>query len=38
MIKFSASIQKFEAQGEKTGWTYILIPANTAGKMNPGER
>ncbi len=27
---------QFGAQGEKTGWTYILIPAAVAQKINPG--
>ena len=36
MINFETTIKKFEKQGEKTGWTYILIPAGTAEKINPG--
>ena len=38
MIKCSATIQKFDAQGEKTGWTYITIPAVIAKKINPGVK
>lgn len=38
MVKFSAIIMKFGQQGEKTGWTYILIPAATAKKINPGVK
>lgn len=38
MVKFTASILKFGEQGEKTGWTYLVIPAATANKMNPGVR
>jgi len=38
MIKFKAIIQKFGQQGEKTGWTYILIPSGTAKKINPGVK
>lgn len=26
MVSFSASIEKFAKQGEKTGWIYIVIP------------
>lgn len=38
MVKFTASILKFKSQGEKTGWTYIEIPASVAEKLKPGFR
>jgi hypothetical protein len=38
MIKFKTTIVKFGAQGEKTGWTYIVIPADVAEKLCPGNR
>ena len=38
MVKYNATILKFDQQGEKTGWTYIVIPAATAKKLNPGVR
>ena len=38
MIKFSATIEKFDAQGEKTRWSYIVIMAATAKKINPGVK
>lgn len=38
MISFSTTILKFDKQGEKTGWTYILIPAKIANKLNPGVK
>ena len=38
MIKFTATIHKFEKQGEKTGWTYIGIPADIAQKLKPGNK
>lgn len=38
MITFSAKIQRFARQGEKTGWTYIAISQANADKMNPGCR
>ena len=38
MVQFSTTILQFGAQGEKTGWTYILIPAALAQKMNPGVK
>lgn len=38
MIKFSATLKKFESQGEKTGWTYLEVPANLAAKLKPGTK
>jgi len=38
MIKFTARIVKFGAQGEKTGWTYIVVPLDVAEKLCPGNR
>ncbi len=38
MIQFNATIQKFDKQGEKTGWTYITIPAALAEKLIPGNK
>lgn len=38
MIKFTATIRKFEQQGEKTGWTYIEIPADIAQQLKPGTK
>ncbi|GHN00110.1 hypothetical protein WSM22_15990 [Cytophagales bacterium WSM2-2] len=38
MIKFNTIIQRFDKQGEKTGWTYIEISAAQAKKMNPGVK
>lgn len=38
MVKFTATIHKFEQQGEKTGWTYIEIPADIARQLKPGNR
>jgi hypothetical protein len=35
MLQFSAIIKKFNAQGEKTGWTYIEIPAVLAQELIP---
>lgn len=36
MISISATIEKFGDKGEKTGWTYILIPSEVAQKIKPG--
>ena len=38
MIKFTATIHKFKKQGEKTGWTYIEVPADIAQKLKPGNK
>jgi hypothetical protein len=38
MVRFSAIIQKFESQGEKTGWNYIEVPADIAGQLKPGNK
>jgi Domain of unknown function (DUF1905)/Bacteriocin-protection, YdeI or OmpD-Associated len=38
MIKFSTTILKFNKQGEKTGWTYIIIPAKIAQQLKPGNK
>ncbi|MEO5562187.1 MAG: YdeI/OmpD-associated family protein [Chitinophagaceae bacterium] len=38
MVQYNTSILKFEKQGEKTGWTYIEIPADIAAKIKPGEK
>ena len=29
-------MEKFDKQGEKTGWTYFIIPKKIAEKLNPG--
>jgi hypothetical protein len=38
MVKFTCTILKFDKQGEKTGWTYIEVPADLAQKLKPGNR
>lgn len=38
MISFSTTISKFDKQGEKTGWTYITIPAKYAEQLQPGSK
>lgn len=38
MVKFTATILKFDDQGEKTGWTYILIPEKIALELKPGNK
>lgn len=38
MVQYSTVIKRFAAQGEKTGWTYILIPQEIAAQLVPGNR
>ncbi len=38
MVKFATTILKFDEQGEKTGWTYIEVPAEFAQKLKPGNK
>ena len=35
MIQFKTIIQKFDKQGEKTGWSYIEIPEEMATQIKP---
>jgi hypothetical protein len=37
MIEFNTIMLQFESQGEKTGWTYIEIPADIAQQLKPGN-
>lgn len=38
MVSFRAKIEQFGEQGEKTGWTYIRVPAKMAQKLVPGNK
>jgi hypothetical protein len=38
MIQFTTTIRKFDKQGEKTGWTYIEIPADIAQQLKAGNK
>lgn len=38
MMKFSATLLRFGEQGEKTGWTYIQVPADIAQQLKPGNK
>src|ERR1700739_5057822 len=37
-VNFTATLQKFKEMGEKTGWTYIDIPAEIANKIKPNYK
>lgn len=38
MVEFKTVLQKFGSQGEKSGWTYVEIPAQLAAKIKPGTK
>lgn len=38
MIQLTTLIKQFAEQGEKTGWTYIKIPAAIAEKLKPNNK
>ncbi|PWV45914.1 YdeI/OmpD-associated family protein [Chitinophaga sp. S165] len=38
MVKYTATMLRFEKQGEKTGWTYIVIPEDIAQELKPGNK
>jgi hypothetical protein len=38
MVRFTTTILQFQEQGEKTGWTYIEVPADIAQELKPGNK
>lgn len=38
MVQFTTTILKFGEKGEKSGWTYIEIPAGLARQLKPGNK
>jgi hypothetical protein len=38
MVEFIAALKKFESQGEKTGWTYIEVPADIAQQLKKNNK
>ena len=38
MIKYTTILKKFLEQGEKTGWTYIEVPAELAQQLKPNNK
>lgn len=38
MIRFKTKILQFKDMGEKTGWSYIKIPAALAQQLKPGNK
>ena len=38
MVSYTATILKFANQGEKTGWTYLEVPAEIAEQIKPNTK
>src|ERR1700741_2016037 len=38
MVEFTTIILQFGEQGEKTGWSYIEVPADIAQQLKPGNK
>lgn len=38
MVRFTTTILQFGSKGEKSGWTYILIPIDLTEKLSPGNK
>jgi len=38
MVELTTMMKRFDRQGEKTGWTYIEIPADLVQELKPGNR
>lgn len=37
-VAFTTTLKRFASKGEKTGWTYIEIPAEFATQLKPGMK
>lgn len=38
MVRFTTTLLQFQQMAEKTGWTYIEVPAKVAQKLKPGNK
>jgi len=38
LLQLTTKILRFKEQGEKTGWTYILVPGSLASQLMPGNK
>ena len=37
-VRFTTTLRKFGDMGEKTGWTYVIVPKSTAEMIKPNTR
>lgn len=38
MVQFSAEIERFGRNGEKSGWFYLIVPGTVASQLKPGNK
>lgn len=38
MVYLKAEIERFDVNGEKTGWSYVFIPQDVADRIRPNSR
>jgi len=38
MVSFKAEIEKFDRNGEKTGWSYVFVPETVAQQIKPDDK
>jgi len=38
MVVFESEIERFERMGEKTGWTFVFVPAAIANQIKPDTK
>ena len=38
MVNFNAEIERFDRNGEKTGWSYVFIPEAIAQQIKPDDK
>ena len=37
-VQFSAELKRFGSNGDKTGWTYVMVPKKLAAVLKPGQK
>lgn len=38
MVNFNAEIERFDSNGEKTGWSYVFVPEAIAHQIKPEDK
>lgn len=38
MVQYTTTILKFDEKGEKTGWTYIVVPQDVTQQLKPNNK